>query len=111
VINEAQAERAVAKAELDNAPAPKVVTDAEVYAMIDSLEDVGSALSSRRPERLSQVHAKLDLELRYHPHRRAVDASITPRVVKLAYVSEDRVKPKPQPVSLTHDLNVIRSWP
>jgi DNA invertase Pin-like site-specific DNA recombinase len=81
VINEAQAERAAARAQLDNAPAPKTITDAEVYAMIDSLEDVGAALSSHRPERLSQVYAKLGLELRYDPRERAVDASIAPRVV------------------------------
>jgi hypothetical protein len=83
VINEAQAERAAAGAQLDNAPAPKVVSDAEVYAMIDSLEDVGAALSSHRPERLSQLYAKLGLELRYRPQERAVDVSIAPRVVSV----------------------------
>jgi hypothetical protein len=37
VIDEAQAQRAAAQAELDGVPAPTAVTDAEVYAMIDSL--------------------------------------------------------------------------
>jgi hypothetical protein len=45
-INEAQAQRAAARAELDGAPARTEVTDAEVYAMIDSLGDVGAALTN-----------------------------------------------------------------
>jgi hypothetical protein len=43
-LNRAQAERAAAQAEIDNAPASTILADAEVYAMIDSLGDVGSAL-------------------------------------------------------------------
>jgi len=35
-INEAQEQRAAAMAELEGAPAPTAVTDAEVYAMIDA---------------------------------------------------------------------------
>jgi hypothetical protein len=42
-INEAQAQRAAAQAELDGAAAPTAVTDAEVCAMIDALGDVGAA--------------------------------------------------------------------
>ncbi|MGH3982166.1 MAG: hypothetical protein ACRDST_05635 [Pseudonocardiaceae bacterium] len=41
-INDAQAQRAAAQAELEGAPA----TDAEVYAMIDSLGDVGASLTT-----------------------------------------------------------------
>ncbi|GAA3853827.1 MULTISPECIES: hypothetical protein [Amycolatopsis] len=36
-ITESQAQRAAARAELDGAPAPSLLTFAEVYAMIDSL--------------------------------------------------------------------------
>jgi hypothetical protein len=36
-INEAQADRAAARAELANTPRPNALTDAEVYAMIDTL--------------------------------------------------------------------------
>jgi DNA invertase Pin-like site-specific DNA recombinase len=47
-INQAQAERAAAQAELRNTPAPNVITDAEVYARIDSLpDDVGAAVPAR----------------------------------------------------------------
>ena len=45
-INEAQAQRAAARADLNSAPARTEVTDAEVYAMIDSLGDVGAALTN-----------------------------------------------------------------
>lgn len=48
-IDEAQAERAAAKAELENTSVPDVLGDAEIYAMIDSLGDVGAAL--RKPSR------------------------------------------------------------
>jgi hypothetical protein len=34
-LNRAQAERAAAQAEIDNAPASTIPTDAEIYAMID----------------------------------------------------------------------------
>jgi hypothetical protein len=34
-MNQAQAERVAARAEVDNAPEPTALTDAEVYAMID----------------------------------------------------------------------------
>ena len=44
-INEAQSERAAARAERDGRPAPNALTDAEVYAMVDSLGDVGAALA------------------------------------------------------------------
>jgi hypothetical protein len=43
-VNEAQAERAAAKAELEDTRAPNTVSDAEIRSVIDSLGDVGSAL-------------------------------------------------------------------
>jgi len=80
-INEAQAQRAAARAELEGAPAPTTLTDAEVYAMIDSLGDVGAMLSGARPESLSRLYQNLRLELRYEPHERAVVVTASPRVV------------------------------
>jgi hypothetical protein len=80
-INEAQAQRAAAQAELDGAPAPSAVTDAEVYAMIDALGDVGAALKDANPESLERLHRVLRLELRCQPHERAVDVQLAPRVV------------------------------
>ena len=49
--------------------------------MIDSLGNVGAALKNGRPERLSQLYQKLRLELRYKPGERAVDVTVSPRVV------------------------------
>ncbi|MFC9245478.1 hypothetical protein ACFT7S_16070 [Streptomyces sp. NPDC057136] len=40
VSNEAEAVRAAAQAEPDNTPVPNLVTAAEVYAMVDSLDDI-----------------------------------------------------------------------
>lgn len=49
------------------------MTDAEVYAMIDSLGDVGAALNGGKPEGLERLYRELRLELRYDPRERAVD--------------------------------------
>jgi hypothetical protein len=43
-VNEAQAERAAAKAELENARASNMVSDAEIRPVIDSLGNGDSAL-------------------------------------------------------------------
>jgi len=51
-----QAQRAAAQAEFDGAPAPTPVTGAEVYAMIDSLGDVGAALKDAKPESLERLY-------------------------------------------------------
>lgn len=71
-INEAQAQRAAARAELEGAPAPTLVTDAEVYAMVDSLGDVGAALKDVYTDSLERLYRELRLELRYQPHEREV---------------------------------------
>jgi hypothetical protein len=46
-------------AELDNAAEPTALTDAEVYAMTDSLGDVGPALSGADPEGLTRLCSEL----------------------------------------------------
>jgi len=81
VINEAHAQRAAARAELDGAPAPDELTNVEVHAMIDSLGDVGAALLGADPENLERLYGMLRLELLYHPLERTVDARLAPRVV------------------------------
>jgi hypothetical protein len=82
-INEAQAERSAAQAELNNAPDPQALSNAEVHAMIDSLGDVGTALASAKPESLSKLYQSLRLDLKYKPHARTVKATISPRVVSV----------------------------
>ncbi|MFI9387610.1 hypothetical protein [Kutzneria sp. NPDC052558] len=79
-INEAQAERAAARAELDNAPTPDALADADVFAMIDSLGDVGAVLSEAKPTGLSRLYRQLALQLRYEPGEQAVYATVSPRV-------------------------------
>jgi len=81
VINEAHAQRAAARAELDGAPAPDDLTSAEVHAMIDSLGDVASVLFGADPENLERLYGMLRLELLYHPLERTVDARLAPRVI------------------------------
>ncbi|WP_235022926.1 recombinase family protein [Amycolatopsis alkalitolerans] len=81
-INEAQAKRAAAQAEVEGAPPPpSAVSEAEVYAMIDSLGDVGAALKYADPDHLGGLYEKLNVELMYEPTGRTVIASVSPRVV------------------------------
>lgn len=78
VINQAQAECAVARAELEGAPAPNVLTDAEVYAMVDSLGDVGAALSEAKPDRLADLYARVNVQVGYEPATHTADVTIQP---------------------------------
>jgi len=80
-INQAQAKREAARAELAAVPSAEPLSDAEVYAMVDSLGDVGAALTDAKPERLARLYADLRLDLRYEPGEKAVYASASPRVV------------------------------
>ncbi|RRO20001.1 recombinase family protein [Saccharopolyspora rhizosphaerae] len=80
-INDAQATRAAAQAELDNSPEPAAIGEVEVYAMVDSLGDVGSALKEAKPENLGRLYENLSIDLKYEPHAGTVEATIAPRVV------------------------------
>ncbi|GHE80177.1 hypothetical protein GCM10017786_07790 [Amycolatopsis deserti] len=77
-INEAQAQRAAARAELEDAPAPDLVTDAEVYAMIDSLGDVGRKLAKARTDSLAGLYEALNLAVRYEHDSQAAQVTIQP---------------------------------
>jgi hypothetical protein len=76
VINEAQRERTAARAELEGAPAPNLLTDAEVYTMADSLGDVGAALSGAKPDSLANLYTGIDLQIRYEPAENFADVSV-----------------------------------
>jgi hypothetical protein len=78
VINAAQAERAAAQAEVDGTPTPGALTAAEVYAIVDSLGDLGGALSGARPGRLADLYAAVDLHVRDDPAAHAADVSLQP---------------------------------
>ena len=80
-INQAQAERVAAQAELANTPVSQRLTAADVHDMIDSLGDVAAMLSEAPSESLTRLYQELRLELRYQPHEAAVEVTATPRVV------------------------------
>jgi DNA invertase Pin-like site-specific DNA recombinase len=80
VINQAQAERAAARAELDNVQAPGSYTDAEVYAMIDSMGDVAETLTGKHPAKLVEFYEDLALNIVYDNEKEAIDVMASPRV-------------------------------
>ncbi len=79
-INEAQTQRVAARAEVDAAATTEigVLTDAEVYAMIDSIGDIGEALNSTSPDRLRALYEQLRLEMIYDGEMRTAEVIIRP---------------------------------
>jgi hypothetical protein len=53
---------------------------AEVYAMIDSLGDIGATLADARPAALNRLYKELNLGAVDQPEERAVDVTARPRV-------------------------------
>jgi hypothetical protein len=77
-MNQAQAERVAAEAEIDAAPTKGTALDvAGVYAMIDALGDVGATLVEAKPTALNR---ELNVRAVYLPAERAVDVTARPRV-------------------------------
>ena len=59
-LNAAQEQRAAAQAELRvTKPDPARLTDADIYAMVDSLGDVGAALTRANPDRMCKIYDSL----------------------------------------------------
>ncbi len=80
-INQAQAERTAAQAEIDSAPSDAAVLDsAEVYAMIDSLGDVATVIGEAKPASLQRLYQALNVEVRYEPAEKAAYVRAEPRV-------------------------------
>lgn len=80
VVNQAQVQREAARAELANAPAPTAATDAEIWAMIDSLGDVALALTDQHPDKLVTLYDDLRLDIVYDNENEAIDVMASPRV-------------------------------
>ncbi|WP_104479801.1 recombinase zinc beta ribbon domain-containing protein [Actinokineospora auranticolor] len=83
VINQAQAEREAAAAELGRALDPGLVTAGEIYAMIDSLGDVQAVVDYGDADALAKLYLDMGVEIHYHAgHAReeAVDITASPRV-------------------------------
>lgn len=77
-INEAQAERKAAEAELDAVPTTNIITEAEIHARIDSLGDMGEALNGAKPDKLAELYTAVGLQAQYKPTAHEVDVSIVP---------------------------------
>ncbi|MCX2950163.1 hypothetical protein [Lentzea sp. NEAU-D7] len=75
-VNEAQAKRAVAQAELVDVPTAGGFESADLYAMVDNLGDVGVRLGEAKPESLSDLCRRLDLQVSYSHTSREADVSI-----------------------------------
>jgi hypothetical protein len=69
-------ERAAARAELERAPVPNLLTDAEVYAMIDSLGDVGAAPSEAKRDSPANLYTGINLPVLYEPREKVAEVSL-----------------------------------
>ncbi|NYH77521.1 hypothetical protein FHR84_000835 [Actinopolyspora biskrensis] len=77
-INEAQAERAAATAELDATPTSSALSEAEIHARIDSLGDIGPALANTSPDKLANPYTAVSPKIRHQPDDHATDVTIEP---------------------------------
>ena len=77
-LNSAQEQRAAARAELEGTPAPHALTEAEIHAMVDSLENVGRGLNRADPAQLEDLYGSLRLEMVFDASERAVEVTISP---------------------------------
>jgi hypothetical protein len=89
---------------MDGTPALNPLTDAEVYAMIDSLGDVGAALSDAREDSLANLYTGIDLQVRYESAVNTADVSI--RMGRRVNSADVRggLEPLPHAVALVEDL-------
>lgn len=83
IINEAQAQRAAARADLDSVPIHQPLHSVDVEELIDSLGDMAAALTRADPDSQIALYQALRLELRYHHVERAVYFTASPRVVNV----------------------------
>jgi hypothetical protein len=108
-MNQAQAERVAARAELDNAPEPTALADAEVYAMIDSLGDVGTALSGADTRRLAKLYSELRL-VRYDAENAIIDVIANPRVNSVRVRGGNRHRDVADVPQARHHVVTVAGW-
>jgi DNA invertase Pin-like site-specific DNA recombinase len=80
-INEAQAQRSAARAELDGAPIRRTVQEKDIITLVESLGDMTAVLNRADPEHQARLYEELRLGLRYHQPERLLTVSVAPRVV------------------------------
>ena len=78
-INQAQAERVAAHAELNGQPAAQELTRQDIDTMIDSIGDISAALAEAEPQRLTALYDALRLRMVYDPDSCIVDVTVQPR--------------------------------
>jgi hypothetical protein len=100
VINAAQAEREAARAALTSERMVHALGEAEVYAMIDSLGDVGATLKDANAAGFTRLYEGLRLQLRYEPLEKAVYVAAAPHVVN------ERVRGRSYALSLRFQLEL-----
>jgi hypothetical protein len=59
-------------------PESKMISRAEVYAVIDYLGDVGAELERGGPAELQKLYAKLRREMIYHADEKAIVVAVRP---------------------------------
>ncbi|TQM85467.1 recombinase-like zinc beta ribbon protein [Saccharothrix saharensis] len=102
-MNEAQAVRAAARAELEGTPAPDALSAAEVHAMIDSLGNVEEALADANIESVASLYRAIDLQVRYTHTAHEADVIIKPvGRVNSARVREGLLTPSEREISRAH---------
>lgn len=77
-VNAALSERDAARAVPSTAAATDAITEAEGYAVIDSLADVGDSLNTAKPKRFAELYSTLSLDVLYEPEDKIATVTIQP---------------------------------
>jgi hypothetical protein len=67
-----------AQAELNERPATQELTRQDIETMIDSIGDIGAALTEAEPQNLTALYDTLRLQMVYDPSSQVVDVTVQP---------------------------------
>jgi hypothetical protein len=97
-INKAKAQRDAVRAELASQPRATVLDPAEVYAMIDSLGDIGAVIHQAEPDSLAKLYRDLRLQVNYRHSADGGKATATIGVVtSVSEGTRTRIRRTPAP--------------
>ena len=109
-INQAQAERVAARAELNERPAAQELTRQDIETMVDSIGDIGTALTKAQPQSLTVLYETLRLQMVYDSSSQVVDVTVQPH----GRVNNARVRggirPKSPPWLAALSCNFRKCW-
>ncbi|WP_157187606.1 hypothetical protein [Nocardia vinacea] len=77
-MNTAQADKAAARAELQNLPKIDRLTETEIRKLIESVGDIRAVLTAGNPSDKIQQYAALDLQVRYQHQQQLAIVGVTP---------------------------------